>query len=372
MLIAQFAKKYELDKRTIDFYTTEGLLDPPEEERGSKKYRIYGKKEEAAIKKIVLLRDLDIPVKEIKKILKDPSYFTEEKWDEIIQKLEEKKKREVRYYDERISLAKALRDTKSKTLSMMDRLNESQWKEFTLGFARGFRLARGENVDGIDPEIVDEIYEKVLFFWKRMKDNMSKGIDPESEEIQLITTKFLRRLVNEHFGSIVYYEWLVNKDNSAELFEDEEMSEEEIKAFKEILEIIFEWCGDVKEFDNCIDFPKFEDRKKEQLLEIYYRYAKEDDSTDDAEDEIKAATDLLREICLIPKQINAEVFSEFAESIKNAIEIYLEIAELMDEDRETAKDVMRYIYHALKKFFDTPDNKILSDEQVLKLTSSED
>jgi hypothetical protein len=44
----------------------------------------------------------------------------------------------------------------------------------------------------------------------------------------------------------------------------------------------------------------------------------------------------------------------------------------MDEDRETAKDVMRYIYHALKKFFDTPDNKILSDEQVLKLTSSED
>jgi hypothetical protein len=205
-----------------------------------------------------------------------------------------------------------------------------------------------------------------------MKDNMSKGIDPESEEIQLITTKFLRRLVNEHFGSIVYYEWLVNKDNSAELFEDEEMSEEEIKAFKEILEIIFEWCGDAKEFDNCIDFPKFEDRKKEQLLEIYYRYAKEDDSTDDAEDEIKAATDLLREICLIPKQINAEGFTEFAESIKNAIEIYLEIAELMDEDRETAKDVMRYIYHALKKFFDTPDNKILSDEQVLKLTSSED
>lgn len=372
MLIAQFAKKYELDKRTIDFYTTEGLLEPPEEQRGSKKYRIYGKKEEAAIKKIMLLRDLDIPVKEIKEILKDPSYFTEAKWDEIIQKLEEKKTREVRYYDERISLAKALRDTESKTLSMMDRLNESQWKVFTLNFAKGFRLAQGEIIDGINPEIVDEIYEKVLFFWKRMKDNMSKGIDPESEEIQLMTTKFLRRLVNEHFGSFLYYLWLSNKDSSVEWFKDEEVSEEELKAIKEILEVVFEWCGDAKEFDKCIDFQKFEDQKKEKILEIYYRYAKEDDSIDDAEDEIEFATDLLRDICLIPMQINADDFSEFVESIRNVIELSLEIEELMDEDRETAKHVMRYIYRALKKSFDTPDNKILSDEQVLKLSCSED
>ena len=55
MKISEFAEKYGVDRRSIDYWTNIGLLHPDETSiEGS--YRVYGKKAEEEIKKILIAK----------------------------------------------------------------------------------------------------------------------------------------------------------------------------------------------------------------------------------------------------------------------------------------------------------------------------
>ena len=56
MRIAEFAKKYEVDRRSIDYWTNIGLLHPDDMVGKGRGYRIYGEKAEEEIKRILIAR----------------------------------------------------------------------------------------------------------------------------------------------------------------------------------------------------------------------------------------------------------------------------------------------------------------------------
>ena len=55
MKIAEFAEKYGVDRRSIDYWTNIGLLHPDGMSEGNG-YRVYGEKAEGEIKKILIAK----------------------------------------------------------------------------------------------------------------------------------------------------------------------------------------------------------------------------------------------------------------------------------------------------------------------------
>ena len=70
MLINQVSKATGLTKKAIEYYTAQGLVSPSILEN---RYRIYSEDDVEILKKVLVLRQLDIGVNEIKTVLSDES-----------------------------------------------------------------------------------------------------------------------------------------------------------------------------------------------------------------------------------------------------------------------------------------------------------
>lgn len=106
MRIGQLSKKYNVDIRTIDFYTKKaGILKTRTVQQGTQHWREYDEDSEKNLLKILILRDIGLSIKEIQDAFEDPSFFTEERMRAYAFHLKENKKIAMKRYDDMISFA---------------------------------------------------------------------------------------------------------------------------------------------------------------------------------------------------------------------------------------------------------------------------
>ena len=82
MKINEFAEKYGVDKRSIDYWTNLGLLHPDGTSDGNG-YRIYGTEAEKEIKKILIVKAMGVDSK-LKEYVDLLSYLPKELWKLVV------------------------------------------------------------------------------------------------------------------------------------------------------------------------------------------------------------------------------------------------------------------------------------------------
>ena len=81
MKIAEFADKYGVDRRSIDYWTNIGLLHPDGTSEGNG-YRVYGEKAEEEIKKILIAKAMGgSPLEEYVDLL---DHLPADLWEKIV------------------------------------------------------------------------------------------------------------------------------------------------------------------------------------------------------------------------------------------------------------------------------------------------
>ena len=78
MRIGQLSVAYNVDIRTLDYYTNLGIL-PCKTSPGKRSPREYTEESEKALKKILILRGAGFSIEEVKEALSNPSYFNNER-----------------------------------------------------------------------------------------------------------------------------------------------------------------------------------------------------------------------------------------------------------------------------------------------------
>lgn len=361
MRIAQLAKKYGIEKRTVDYYTTLGLI-PFTVEPGSN-YRDYGPDGETVVKKILILRDVGMPEKKIKEALNNPSYFTTAMWNEHIATLQRKIEETQRHYQEMIQFATDLRDSGSLALRFADRLDLGSthlmsriWSKLNEYFNGDKLLDLSESL----PEDVSRVSNDIYAFIKSAEKKKNKGIEYSAPEIQLLISR-LYNSFKELFGWGVYLVYQIVKDERPETFGINVSNEEEVEMFRILMEsigICADWCHDARTIDAIRDYDTFhqmyKDRidKLDRVLEEY-----DDDTEEESEDNsFSFLTELLEGICSIPSHITPEMIDEWERGYSLSVDAGIEMArERVKENNETIeverdRELEQYVFAAIKYF----------------------
>lgn len=94
MLINEVCKKCSLTKKAVEYYIEQGLVAPIMQENG---YRSFTEEDVERLKKISILRSLDLSVADIRDVLSSEG-------DIVMQKIADKKKAEISALQEKQSL----------------------------------------------------------------------------------------------------------------------------------------------------------------------------------------------------------------------------------------------------------------------------
>ena len=105
MRINQLSKKYNVDKRTIDYYSNVAKILPFTQSEGSNNYRDYDANSEKTLRRILILRELGFSIDTIKKKLNDPDEFSSDIMDHFIEELTKKRDQELSRIDSLIDYA---------------------------------------------------------------------------------------------------------------------------------------------------------------------------------------------------------------------------------------------------------------------------
>lgn len=346
MRIAELEKKYKqygLDKRTIDYYSSTGII-PFEKEEGSN-YRSYGDKAEAVIKKIIILRDVGFSAKRIKKALDNPSYFTTAMWNEHISCLREKLAAINKHYDEMIKYAENMRDAASIPLNLADEIEDPKTLSAMASmFARIFKYVLDpdkltELSENLDEDISDFVNCCVVFI-KSIDKKIERKLSPCSPEVQQSVARFLQRLKG-FYGIIVYLVFQFTRDASSSILDPKDEDVEDYQVFMRILEICVNWLRDAKTIENALDFDRFADAYSDKILEIDQEA---EDSTFDY------MTDIIKEICNLPQQITPEKLDKLQNEYVKSIESFAVAQEASSEELNEAKSYVNYVFKAIRGF----------------------
>ena len=120
--VNEVSKLTGLSIRTLQYYDNIGLLKPASQTESG--YRLYGDKELEVLQQIMLFRELEFPLKEIKVIIDDPGFDRSKAMDQHIKLLQLRKER----LDKLIRLAQNIRDG-GKTMSFKA-FDNSKYEEY--------------------------------------------------------------------------------------------------------------------------------------------------------------------------------------------------------------------------------------------------
>ncbi len=120
--VNEVSKLTGLSIRTLQYYDKIGLLKPASYTESG--YRLYGDKELEVLQQIMLFRELEFPLKEIKTIIDDPGFDRSKAMDQHIKLLQLRKER----LDKLIRLAQNIRDG-GKTMSFKA-FDNSKYEEY--------------------------------------------------------------------------------------------------------------------------------------------------------------------------------------------------------------------------------------------------
>lgn len=102
----QLSKKYNVDARTIEYYSSVAKILPFTQNEGSNNYRDYDANSEKTLRRILILRELDFSIDEIRSKLNDPYEFSSDMMEYYyIKELKKKREKELSRIDKIIDYA---------------------------------------------------------------------------------------------------------------------------------------------------------------------------------------------------------------------------------------------------------------------------
>lgn len=192
--VSQLARIAGISVRTLHHYDEIGLLKPARRARPG--YRYFGKEELYRLQQILFFRELEFPLKKIKRILDGPDF-------DPVQTLSYQKK-ELQKRKERLGV---LLETIDKTISLLkeeeEMVTESEMYE-------GFSKKQAEEYEKevrakYDPEVVEESRRNIQNMTKKeFKELKQEGINIAKELTELtdreINDPEVQALVKRHFA----------------------------------------------------------------------------------------------------------------------------------------------------------------------------
>ena len=255
----EFSEKYHIDPRTIDYYSNVAKILPYKQSNKSNNYRDYDLESERAIKKILILRGIGLPIEEIKNILNDPTYFTQDQLDEHIESLKKKRDEEIQRYDEWISFAEALKQAKLRPLDVVGDYEVNVPVEIFTEI-----MASGEDIEDAAQSLYDNTAFRVFFdsyllpaFYRL---NKLRNEAPYSGKVQGIISQFCERLRNcpgPLLSLIFSPPPELNQNIFHEIFQYDE-DDVEINDFtSQLAVLISDWCTKSESREKILDRESF-------------------------------------------------------------------------------------------------------------------
>ncbi len=360
MYIADLVKKYEkygIDRRTIDYYSSEDVkLIPCEKEEGKLGYgkkksgkRVYDEKSEEVIMKMIILRDLGFSSQKIRKFIADKKYFTTATWNEHISELE-KKRDEL---EEMIKYAKDMRDSNALQLKMKN-LNLAEDIPLEAKYAARrivtHLMANATNYI-IDPnnlmaksmELSGDIRNFInccAVFMQLMTEKKKQQIPSDSDEVQKITGQFINSL-EDFYGIALYLLYSSVREIETSTLKLSESNAEMYEEIMEALGICAKWFKEAKTLKQIQKYDLFQETCKEEIRQF------EADGKGTVDDLI----DGIQVIANIPTEISAKEVDYFNEGFNMGFELASdEKADESPENHEYAKATVQFIVEAVKYY----------------------
>lgn len=289
MRIGELSKMYGgIDKRTIDFYTSKGLLVGKPGKNS--KYRDYDQDDVERLGKILIFREMGLSINEIEAALDDDSYWTPARLDQHIAMLKENQAREYERYEQMIQFAKAMKDM---GLSPLSHFKDAgiQADKYAAFWVKAYQSISSlwENEHNEDIAQLDDMLNA---FFSRMADRV--GEEHDSAAVQSLVERLANRLSNA-IGAILYmsFSQIVASDAvfamfESDLNEDGDLDEEDIAEFKVIMNDVFmliaDWCRTAKTKERICNSDAMQLGLTEPLQKLCEKY---DDDTFFTLDSIK-------------------------------------------------------------------------------------
>ena len=303
-------EQYGLDKRTIDYYTNLKMI--PYNTKKDSKYRDYDENSVIAIKKIVILKEAGLSVKEIKAALENHSYFTTAMWNKHIDQLKKRMIETQKYYEEMIHYAEELRDSSSLALHFAEDFDNPQESriytkvmayvfnklhEFINSF---FEDAFVDNIKNFQDEDINDLADYVFLFFQKLERLYNKGVSADSSDVQQLLNIMHQRLL-KYYGTAVYYMYTLIKDIPLKDFDIPEDEIEDYSLEMEMLGICAQWFKKTKTIEAAADLDAF-------AIEFADEIRAFDNKVEDSTYDVMA--EIIKEICQWPSQISKESVSD--------------------------------------------------------------
>jgi DNA-binding transcriptional MerR regulator len=187
MKVGQLAKHSGLTVRTLHHYDAIGLLSPAR--RSPAGYRLYGQDDVARLTQILLLRRLNLSLEDIGEILARPESSLRETIRQQISHLHEK----IAFHGQLVRRLEAVCQRLEQTERVsIDQL--TQLMEMMTMFEKYYTPEQLEYLEKRKQELGEEKIHAAETEWPeliaRMQEEMAKGTDPGSEEVQALARRW--------------------------------------------------------------------------------------------------------------------------------------------------------------------------------------
>ena len=343
----EYCQPYGLDKRTIDYYSNLGLI--PYTTKGAANYREYDDTSIDAVKKIVILRDVGLPLKSIKEALSNPSYFTTAVWNSHIKALKEHLAETQKKYEDMIRYAEDLRDSASMALTIvrdfdspeesriMTQLSAHLYRKLRV-FLKSQEALLAPNNNHLDDDISD-LVDTVTIFSQKLDILYEKGYEASSPEMQQLIGRTYQQIM-KNYGVIVYYFYTMLEDiKPSDLgVSDDEI--EDYELYKTMLGICADWFREAKTIEAALDTATFAEHFKDRIAAF-------DRIIDDSSFDV--LVDIIKSICEIPNDALENGFSAepFKGSYRMGFELANEETDLSEEDDKEISAIEEYLLSAI-------------------------
>ena len=295
MRIGELSKMYGgIDKRTIDFYTSKGLLVGKPGKNS--KYRDYDQDDVERLGKILIFREMGLSINDIEAALNDDSYWTPARLDQHIAMLKENQAREYERYEQMIQFAQTMKDMGMSPLGHFKGAGiqadkyAAFWVKAYQSISTLWETDHNEDIAQLD--------DMLNTFFSRMADRVGEAHD--SAAVQSLVERLANRLSNA-IGAILYmsFSQIVASDAvfamfEGELNEDGDLDEEDVAEIKAVMSDVFlliaDWCRTAKTKERICDSDAMQLGLTEPLQKLCEKY---DDDTFFTLDDIK---DILTEM----------------------------------------------------------------------------
>lgn len=194
MTVNEVSKLSGISVRTLHYYDQIGLLHPDQVSEAG--YRLYGQEALERLQQILLFRQLEFPLKEIKSIIDSPDFNKDEALDQQIEMLKLQQKHLLGLINLALEIKKNgvnKMDFKPFDTSKMDEYAKEAKERWGATAAYKESSEKTKNYTREDWDMANEEMTAVFTEFGQLKD-----LPPEGQEVQL-TVKKLQDFINRHY-----------------------------------------------------------------------------------------------------------------------------------------------------------------------------